>query len=100
MWSKLMEKVQQKKARLVKAGGLHKFNMQVSDILSNLKEKESTISAIELGEDVASSESKVRAHDTAVIAIEAVGKQIEEVELSGNELTRNYPGEKQSSCES
>eukprot|EP00795_Rhopilema_esculentum_P013545 gene13545-4433_t len=92
MWSKLMEKVKQKNARLVKAGGLHKFNMQVSDILSNLKEKESTISVIDLGEDVASSESKVRAHDTALIAIEAVGKQIEEVELSGNELTRNYPG--------
>ena len=92
MWQKLMEKVKLKNSRFKKTGELHKFNMQVSDILSNLKEKESKMAIDDLGEDVVSTESKVRSHDTTFLEIETIGKQIEAIEKTAQKLKQSYPG--------
>ena len=87
-----MEKVKQKNSRLLKAGELHKFNLQVSDIVANLKEKENKINVNDLGDDVISTESKVRAHDAAMNELEAVSKQISSAEDAAKKLMANYPG--------
>ena len=87
-----MDKVKQKNSRLLKAGELHKFNSQVNDIVANLKEKENKININDLGDDVISTESKVRAHDAALNEIEAVSKQIEGAEEDARKLMASYPG--------
>ena len=87
-----MDKVKSKNSRLLKAGELHRFNLQVSDIVANLKEKESMINVNDLGDDVLSTESKVRAHDTAMNELEAVSGQISNAEETAKKLMANYPG--------
>eukprot|EP00794_Sanderia_malayensis_P017764 gene17764-19538_t len=92
MWSLLMERMKNKNARLLKAGELHKFNMQVNDITSRLREKEAAILTDDLGKDTVSSESRVRQHDAVFLELEAVGKQIEAVENTAQTLRQNYSG--------
>eukprot|EP00794_Sanderia_malayensis_P017767 gene17767-19542_t len=92
MWSLLMERMKNKNARLLKAGELHKFNMQVNDITSRLREKEAAILTDDLGKDTVSSESRVRQHDAVFLELEAVGKQIEAVENTAQTLKQNYSG--------
>lgn len=92
MWNRLMDKVKQKNSRLQKAGELHKFNLQVNDIVSNLKEKGNKMSSHDLGDDVISTESKVRSHDTTLNELEAASKQIEGLGKSAKKLVSSYPG--------
>ena len=93
-----MDKVKQKNSRLLKAGELHRFNLQVHDIVTNLKEKQSKINVNDLGDDVITTESKVREHDAAMNELEAVNKQIRSAEETARKLMVNYPGKKSPLC--
>ena len=89
-----MEKVKQKNSRLLKAGELHRFNLQVNDIVANLKEKQNKISVNDLGDDVITTESKVREHDAAMNELEAVNRQIKSAEETAKKLMASYPGKR------
>ena len=87
-----MEKTKQKNARLVKAGELHKFNMQIGDIMGRLREKETVVLMDDLGKDAISTESRVRSHDAVFLELEAIEKQIGAVEKTAQDLKQHYPG--------
>ena len=92
-WTKLEEKIKKRSLRLSKAGQLHKFNLEITETLNMLQEKDSLVQIDDIGQDTQTTESLVRKQEAVLLDLEALNKQIEIIEVQAQDLQQHFPGE-------